>query len=113
MEGKGDSRQSDSRRQGEVALTEHFNKRLTAYATGAGAACVGVLALARPAQADIIVNNNPITISPGDEVPFQINGVTQFRFEDIKEIFHCFVGLAPVFTPITTVGDLDHRRQPS
>jgi hypothetical protein len=63
MEGKGDSRQSDSRRQGEVALTEHFNKRLTAYALAAGAAGVGVLALAPPAEADIIVKRENIVIN--------------------------------------------------
>jgi hypothetical protein len=63
MEGKGDSRQSDSRRQGEVALPEHFNKRLAAYALAAGAAGVGVLALAPPAEADIIVKSENIVIN--------------------------------------------------
>jgi hypothetical protein len=82
MEGKGDSKQSDRQRQGEVALTEHFSKRLTAYATAAGAACVGVLALAPPADANIIVNKNPISIGVNSTVPFEINGVTQFTFSD-------------------------------
>jgi PEP-CTERM motif len=45
-------------------LPEGANKRLTAYALAAGAAGVGVLALAEPAQADIITVTTPISI-PG------------------------------------------------
>ena len=82
MRGKGGWKHSGTRRsaRGEVALAEHFSKRLTAYAATAGAACVGVLGLAQPAQADIIVNKNPISIGPNTTVPLQIDGVTEFTF---------------------------------
>jgi PEP-CTERM motif len=45
-----------------AASSEGVSKRLTAYALAAGAAGVGVLALAEPAQADIIVVTTPISI---------------------------------------------------
>ena len=69
----------ESRSRGSAELNESLHKSLAAYATAAGAACVGVVALAQPAQADIIVNNTPISIGPGS-TPFQINGVTEFTF---------------------------------
>jgi hypothetical protein len=46
-----------------VALPDGVNKRLTAYAPAAGAAGVGVLALAQPAEADIIVKSANIVIN--------------------------------------------------
>ena len=46
-----------------VTLPEGVNKRLTAYALAAGAAGVGVLALAQPAEADIIVKSENIVIN--------------------------------------------------
>jgi len=48
-----------------AALSESVNKRLTAYALAAGAAGVGVLALAEPARADIITVKTPISFSEG------------------------------------------------
>jgi hypothetical protein len=81
-----DSKKSASRRQREVPLTQHFNKRLTAYASAAGAACVGVLSLARPARGDIFVNNSPISIGVNTTVDLQINGVTQLIFSDLAGI---------------------------
>lgn len=86
MKESRDSKLSKSQRsgRGQVALPEDLSQRLTAYATTAGAVCAGMLGLAPPAQADIIVNNHPTSIGVGSTVPLQINGVTEFRFRDVS-----------------------------
>jgi hypothetical protein len=77
----GDRKARRSNRQ--IRLSEGLNRSLTAYALAAGAAGVGMLGMAQSAEADIIVNTNPISIGTGSVVPFEINGVTQFTIHDL------------------------------
>jgi hypothetical protein len=63
-------------------LPEGVNKRLTAYALAAGAAGVGLLALAEPAQADIIVSNTPISIGQNSTKFLTINGNDVLKFSN-------------------------------
>lgn len=69
----------ESNRKAE-ALPENLTKRLTAYAMAATAAGVGMLALATPAQASIILNTTPLSIIP-PVGPVIINGVARLGFD--------------------------------
>jgi hypothetical protein len=61
-------------------LPERVNKRLTAYALAAGAAGVGLLALAEPARADIITVTIPISIPAHSIGILKINGHSELKF---------------------------------
>jgi hypothetical protein len=68
-------------------MPEHLEKRLAGYVLAAGAAGVGVLALAQPAQADIIVSTTPIAITPAhtDYMTYasvDINGMNVLRLRN-------------------------------
>lgn len=61
-------------------LPESLNSRLRAYALAASAAGVGLLALAEPAQANIVVDTTPISIGVNSTEYLTINGVHQLQF---------------------------------
>lgn len=76
LDGKGEAQSSDR----GAHLNEKLNKNLAAYAAAAGAAGVGILALAQPAHADIISTRVSITVTTPENgvtaVPiFQVDGV--------------------------------------
>ena len=56
--------------------TEAFEKRLRAYAAGAGAAAAGLLAFSPPAAAEIVVVPAHHTIGPYTSFPINIDGTT-------------------------------------
>ena len=73
----------------KARLRESLTKRLTGYATAAGAAGIGVLTAAQPASADIIYTPANIFMVPGTPgapttVPIDINqdGLADFSFLD-------------------------------
>ncbi|HEY6290483.1 MAG TPA: PEP-CTERM sorting domain-containing protein [Terriglobia bacterium] len=73
----------------KAQLRESLSKRLTGYATAAGAAGIGLLAAAQPASADIIYTPANISMVPGTPgapttVPIDLNhdGVVDFNFFD-------------------------------
>jgi hypothetical protein len=70
-----------------VSLKEHFSKRLRAYVVTAGAAGAGMLAVARPAAADIIFTPVNIAIEPNSSILLDLNhdttnDFTLFHFEN-------------------------------
>lgn len=70
-----------------VSLKEHFGKRLRAYVVTAGAAGASLLAVARPAPADIIFTLVNITVEPNSNIFLDLNhdatnDFTLFHFEN-------------------------------
>ncbi len=68
----------------EVQLSDELRKRLTAYALGAGAAGVGLLALSPAAKADIIFTPAYIELQPNQSLNLDLNhdGIPDFRIFD-------------------------------
>jgi hypothetical protein len=56
--------------------TETFEKRLRAYAVGAGAVAAGLMAVSPPAVADIVVVPTHIAVGPYSSFPINIDGTT-------------------------------------
>jgi len=65
-------------------LSESLHHRLNSYAAAAGAAGVGLLALAQPAQAKIAYTRAHKQIAPNHTIPLDLNhdGRTDFSFHD-------------------------------
>ena len=98
----------------KAPLRESLTKRLTGYATAAGAAGIGVLAAAQPVSADIIYTPTNISIVPGPAgnltiVPIDINrdGVADFNFFDFAN-----GTLAGLSIGITTISNAFWGYQP-
>ena len=59
--------------------TEAFEKRLRAYAAGAGAAAAGLLALSPNAAAEIVVTQTHVFLEKhSSPFPISIEGITEF-----------------------------------
>jgi hypothetical protein len=64
-------------------LTDGFNKRLVAYAAGAGAAGVGLLALAQPARGEIVYTHTHVILTRGYlDLDLNNDGRADFRLFD-------------------------------
>jgi len=66
-------------------LSESLHHQLNSYALAASAAGVGMLALARPAEAKIVYTRTHKSITPNHTIPLDLNHdrTTDFRFKDI------------------------------
>jgi hypothetical protein len=69
-------------------LSDSVQQRLNKYALAAGAAGVGVLVLAHPAEAKIVYTPADTNITPDHLIPLDLNhdGIVDFRFKDVYEI---------------------------
>ena len=71
---------------GDLSLSKSIDSRLKVYGMAAAAASVGVLALAEPAQAEVVIThkNIPIPRCDGDNCPVKIDlnhdGIADFSF---------------------------------
>jgi len=65
-------------------LSDSVHRQLNVYALAAGAAGVGMLALAQPAGAKIIYTPTHVRIAPNHAVPLDLNhdGKTDFTLDD-------------------------------
>ena len=98
-----------------TALPEKLEKRLMGYAVAAGAAGVGVLALAQPAQADTIVAQHSLNSSA--DIIFtsvSLDLTLSFRtfYSHGYHPYHRFSGGAGGFTRYNMPIDLDHNGTP-
>lgn len=66
----------------EADKTDAFDKRLRAYAAGAGAAAAGLLAFAPPAPAEIVVVPAHATLGYDSGFRIDIEGTTALTFID-------------------------------
>jgi PEP-CTERM motif len=67
----------------KAKLSESFNKRFTSYATAAGAAGIGLLALTPSAKADIIFTPASQTLTNGTlSISLNNDGINDFQFAD-------------------------------
>jgi hypothetical protein len=64
--------------------TETFEKRLRAYAAGAGAAAAGLLAFSPPAAAEIVVVPAHTSIGSNDKFLIEIEGTNEFTLNDVR-----------------------------
>ena len=63
--------------------TEAFEKRLRAYAAGAGAVAAGLLAFSPNAKAEIVVTQTHVTLErDSSPFPISIEGATQFTLSN-------------------------------
>ena len=67
-----------------VPLSESLGKRLSVYALAAGAAGVGMLALAPAAKADIVYQDVNISLSQNTTQYLTMNDVNQHAFVDSR-----------------------------
>ena len=74
-----------SRPRNACELSEAVLHQLNLYALAAGAAGVGVLALAQPSEARIVYTRAHKSITPTHTIPLDLNqdGMTDFRFKDV------------------------------
>jgi len=77
-----------------------MDRRVTAYAAAAMAAGVGVMALAQPAEGEVVITRKKISIPvsyslPGQTVPISLNndGINDFSFSIFDSLYHS-VGIA-------------------
>lgn len=66
----------------QVSLDESLEKRLLAYAVGAGAVATGLLSLSQPAAAEIIFVPTNVTLQSGSSFAIDIQGMTEFTLTD-------------------------------
>jgi hypothetical protein len=65
-----------------IKVNEALEKRLLAYAAGAGAVAAGLLSSAQPAEAEIIFTPTHVTLQPGQSFAIDIQGTTEFTLTD-------------------------------
>jgi len=75
-------------------LSQPFNTRLNAYAVAASAAGVSLLALVKPANAEIVFTpaNAPIPFDKNVSVDLNHDGIPDFRFFFYSTAYHSFNG---------------------
>lgn len=75
-------------RKSKPAIGEKLDKKLKAYSVAAGAAGVGLLALAQPAQAEIVYTPAHIRFmtTASRSIDMTHNGINEFRFVDAADL---------------------------
>src|SRR5262245_26021699 len=76
-----DSRRSPTR--SHTSLNSLLDKKLLAYASAAGAAGVGLLALAQPAEATVVFKSAHLKIGPQSFLDLDGDGVKDFEFQRV------------------------------
>ena len=78
---------------GDSILSDLFEKQLKLYGVAAAAAAVGVLAVAEPADAKVIITNKTIPIVGGTTLDLNGDGVPDVKFSFFKTYAH-YLGVA-------------------
>ena len=85
-----------SPRSGETTLSETLEQRLRSYSIAAAAAGVGMLALAHPAEAEVVVTHKVIPVNGTASIDINNDGIADFQFSDEPDFWSNTLRVVPL-----------------